>query len=111
MLRAQACEFRLSALVQDGVVTIDETLFHKWIRGARLLSGCDIGEECLIAAGAVVRPGTRVPDRMLVVGVPGRIVRPVNDKELEYLRWLGRRYVELVRKYQAGEFGEPPAGD
>jgi hypothetical protein len=34
-------------------------------------------------------------------------VRPVNEKEIEYMRWLSRRYVELVRKYQAGEFGEP----
>lgn len=38
---------------------------------------------------------------MLVIGVPGRLVRPVNEKEIEYMRWLSRRYVELVRKYQA----------
>jgi carbonic anhydrase/acetyltransferase-like protein (isoleucine patch superfamily) len=79
--------------------------------GAVLLGHTIVGEECLIAAGAVVPPGLRVPDRMLVVGVPGRIVRAVNEKEIEYLRWLSRRYVELVRKYQAGEFGEPPARD
>jgi carbonic anhydrase/acetyltransferase-like protein (isoleucine patch superfamily) len=79
--------------------------------GAVLLGHTIVGEECLIAAGAVVPPGLRVPDRMLVMGVPGRIVRPVNEKELEYLRWLSRRYVELVRKYQAGEFGAPPAAD
>ena len=77
--------------------------------GAVLLGHTIIGEECLIAAGAVVPPGMNVPDRMLVMGVTGRIVRPVNEKEIEYLRWLSRRYVELVRKYQAGEFGEPPA--
>jgi carbonic anhydrase/acetyltransferase-like protein (isoleucine patch superfamily) len=47
----------------------------------------------------------QVPDRMLVMGVPGRIVRPVNEKELQYLRWLSGRYVELVRKYMAGDFG------
>ncbi len=79
--------------------------------GAVLLGHTIVGEECLIAAGAVVPPGLRVPDRMLVVGVPGRIVRAVNEKEIEYLRWLSRRYVELVQKYQAGEFGEPPARD
>jgi carbonic anhydrase/acetyltransferase-like protein (isoleucine patch superfamily) len=68
-----------------------------------------VGEECLIAAGAVVLPGMRVPDRMLVMGIRGRIVRPVNEKEIEYMRWLSQLYVELVRKYQAGEFGAPPA--
>jgi hypothetical protein len=35
----------------------------------------------------------------------------VNEKEMEYMRWLSRRYAELVRKYQAGEFGAPPAAD
>jgi carbonic anhydrase/acetyltransferase-like protein (isoleucine patch superfamily) len=75
--------------------------------GAVVLGHTDVGAECLIAAGAVVPPGTKVPDRMLVVGVPGRIVRPINEKESEYLRWLSRRYVELVRRYQSGEFGKP----
>jgi carbonic anhydrase/acetyltransferase-like protein (isoleucine patch superfamily) len=77
--------------------------------GAVVLGHTDIGAECLIAAGAVVPPGLNVPDRMLVVGVPGRIVRPINDKEDEYLRWLSRRYVELVRCYKAGKFGKPVA--
>jgi carbonic anhydrase/acetyltransferase-like protein (isoleucine patch superfamily) len=77
--------------------------------GAVLLGHTDVGEECLIAAGTVVPPEMKVPDRMLVMGVPGRIVRPINEKEDQYLRWLSRRYVELVRKYQAGEFGKPDA--
>ena len=79
--------------------------------GAVLLGGTDIGAECLVAAGAVVPPGLKVPDRSLLMGVPGRIIRPVNDQEIEYLRWLSRRYVELVRKYLAGDFGKPVAAE
>ncbi|MEM9659959.1 MAG: gamma carbonic anhydrase family protein, partial [Planctomycetota bacterium] len=75
--------------------------------GAVLLGHTDVGADCLIAAGAVVPPGLQVPDGMLVVGVPGKIVRSVSDKEREYLIWLSRRYVELVKRYQDGEFGEP----
>jgi len=74
--------------------------------GAVLLGHTDIGEECLIAAGAVVTPGMRIPDRSLVAGVPGKIIRPVSEKEHEYLQWLSRRYVELVNRYLNGEFGE-----
>src|SRR6266576_3631591 len=61
--------------------------------GSTLLSRTRIGRECLIAAGAVVPPGLEVPDRMLVMGVPGKVVRPVSEKELEYMRWLGTRYL------------------
>ena len=72
--------------------------------GAILLSRTRIGRECLIAAGAVVPPGLVVPDRMVVMGVPGKIVRPVKDDELAYMRWLVTHYVDLARKHVAGEF-------
>jgi carbonic anhydrase/acetyltransferase-like protein (isoleucine patch superfamily) len=41
---------------------------------------------------------------MVVMGVPGKIVRPVSEKELEYMRWLVPHYVELAGKYVRGEF-------
>lgn len=63
---------------------------------ATVLGGTVIGRGCLIAAGALVSPNLEVPDGMLVVGVPGRVVREVNDKEKEYLRWLAPHYVELA---------------
>jgi len=71
---------------------------------ATLLGGTRIGRECLVAAGCVVPPGMHVPDRSVVMGVPGRIVRPATDKDLEYMRWLPGRYVELAERYVSGEF-------
>jgi carbonic anhydrase/acetyltransferase-like protein (isoleucine patch superfamily) len=71
---------------------------------ATLLGKSRIGSECLIAAGAVVPPGLEVPDRMVVMGVPGKIVRAIREDELEYLRWLPGRYIELAQRYVAGEF-------
>jgi carbonic anhydrase/acetyltransferase-like protein (isoleucine patch superfamily) len=73
--------------------------------GSTLLSRTQIGRECLVAAGAVVPPGLNVPDRMLVMGVPGKIVRPVTDRDLEYMRWLTDHYVELAERYVKGEVG------
>jgi carbonic anhydrase/acetyltransferase-like protein (isoleucine patch superfamily) len=72
--------------------------------GAVLLGKTKVGRECLIAAGAVVPPGLEVPDRMVVMGVPGRIARPVKDAELDYMRWLVPHYIELARRYAGGEF-------
>ncbi len=65
--------------------------------GAVLLGGVSVGRDCLIAAGAVLSPGMEVPDGMVVMGVPGKIVRPVNEKEREYLEWLAPHYVKLAR--------------
>ena len=65
--------------------------------GAKVLGQTRIGQRCLIAAGAVVVPGTEVPDEMLVIGVPGRVVRPISEKERDYLAWLGPHYVQLAQ--------------
>ncbi len=72
--------------------------------GAVVLGRTRIGSECLIAAGAVVPPGLEVPDRMVVMGVPGKIVRPIKAEELQYLAWLSGHYVELAQKYESGAF-------
>ena len=74
--------------------------------GATVLGRSRIGRECLIAAGAVVPPGLEVPDGMVVMGVPGKIARPVKPQELEYMRWLCGHYVELAQRYVNGEVGE-----
>jgi len=48
--------------------------------GAILCPGVEIGEEAFVGAGAVVtRP---VEPRMLVVGNPARVLRPVHEEEL-----------------------------
>jgi carbonic anhydrase/acetyltransferase-like protein (isoleucine patch superfamily) len=47
-----------------------------------------------------------VPDRMVVMGVPGKIVRPVKPEELEYMRWLTTHYVEQARRHVTGAVQE-----
>jgi carbonic anhydrase/acetyltransferase-like protein (isoleucine patch superfamily) len=74
--------------------------------GARLLSGSDVGPGCVIAAGAVVTGG-KVPPHSLVMGVPGRVVRLVTDEELERTKVIAARYLQLARRYAAGEFPHP----
>ncbi len=49
--------------------------------GARLLTGCEIGEECLIAAGTVVTEKRRIPAHSVVMGVPGKVVREITPED------------------------------
>lgn len=74
--------------------------------GSRLLDGVVVGRECIIGAGAVVPPGTQVPDHSLVLGVPGRVVRPLSARELQYIRWIPPHYVELAKKWVDGQFAD-----
>lgn len=69
--------------------------------GAVVLDGVSVGEEAMVAAGAVVPPGFRAPPRVLVRGVPGRVVRPLTDAEIAQLADSAARYVALKNRYLA----------
>jgi len=75
---------------------------------ATLLDDCEVGDDCIIAAGAVVPPRTIVPDGSVVMGVPGKVVRPIKPDEREYVRYVVNGYVQLSRRHAAGEFAPYP---
>jgi carbonic anhydrase/acetyltransferase-like protein (isoleucine patch superfamily) len=75
--------------------------------GALLLSGCEIGPECLIAAGTVVAENRRIPPRSVVMGVPGRVVREVTDEELRRTLGISANYLELAQRYARGAYPPP----
>ena len=74
--------------------------------GATVLSGTRLGNDCFVAAGAVVPPGLVVPDGMMVMGVPGKIVRPVREKDASTCGGSVPHYIELAEKYVRGGGGE-----
>jgi carbonic anhydrase/acetyltransferase-like protein (isoleucine patch superfamily) len=68
---------------------------------AVVLNNAVIGRECLIGAGALVSEGKVIPDRSLVLGAPGRVVRQLNDDEVKMLRWIAQHYVENAARYRS----------
>jgi carbonic anhydrase/acetyltransferase-like protein (isoleucine patch superfamily) len=75
--------------------------------GARLLAGSEVGEECVIAAGAVVTEHRRIPPRSVVMGIPGKVARPVTEDELARTRAINAQYLELAQQYTRGAFPAP----
>lgn len=78
--------------------------------GAILLDGCQIGARCTIAAGALVPKGMVVPEGSLVVGMPGKIVRPLSAAEQQANAQLAAKYVEIARRYREQGFHTGPLG-
>ena len=56
-----------------------------------------------IGAGAVVPEGTRIPEGSLVLGVPGRVVRPLREEEIARVVRNAASYVDLAAAYRRGE--------
>ena len=114
--------------VQDGsIIHVDEGLpatigARVGIGHRAVLHGCTVEDECLIgmgsillndvrigtgsvvAAGAVVPEGLVVPPGSLVVGVPGRVVRPVDATLQQRIRGTWEHYVVEAARHRAGNF-------
>lgn len=48
---------------------------------ATILSHAEVPDDCIIAAGAVVAEHQRIPAGMLVMGIPGKPLRPTSAEE------------------------------
>lgn len=66
---------------------------------AVLLAGSEIGEECLVAAGAVVKENAKIPPRSLVAGVPARVIRTLTDAEVASFVHAAADYVQKIPLY------------
>ena len=101
--------------IEEGVVVGHRAVLHgKRIgrdtligMGALLLSDCEIGEECLIAAGTLITEGRRIPARSVVMGVPGKVVREIKPEELRRTQAISAHYLELAQRYARGGFPPP----
>jgi phenylacetic acid degradation protein len=57
-----------------------------------------IGESAIVAAMAFVKAGFVVPPRMLVAGVPGKLIRELTDQELAWKIEGTKSYQDLTRR-------------
>jgi carbonic anhydrase/acetyltransferase-like protein (isoleucine patch superfamily) len=87
--------------IVHGCTVEDEVLIGM---GAIILNHAVIGTGSIIGAGAVVREGMVVPPRSLVLGVPGRVVREVQDDEVRATIDSAARYVDRAAAHARGEF-------
>ena len=69
--------------------------------GAILLNGVRLGAGCLVGAGSVLPEGMQVPAGSVVLGVPGRVVRPVSDRLRRRIRHSFESYVRRAGQRSA----------
>lgn len=55
---------------------------------ASILHQSEIGDRCIIAAGAVITQGMKIPSGSFVAGVPAKVMGEVSEEMLK--EWVGR---------------------
>ena len=68
--------------------------------GAIVLNRARIGNDCLIGANTLVPEDKIFPDRSLILGSPGRLIRPLTDEEVARLPGSAERYVRNWQRYR-----------
>jgi carbonic anhydrase/acetyltransferase-like protein (isoleucine patch superfamily) len=69
--------------------------------GATVLNGAVIGANCLIGAGALITEGKVIPDGSLIMGVPGKVVRDLDEAAVVGLRTSAIHYQENAARFRA----------
>jgi len=95
-------------IIGDNVIVGHGSVIHCARIGNSVLIGmnttlgilAEIGDDCMIGAHAMVKDHFKIPPRSLVVGVPARIKRRVNRKEMERIISGANFYVDLSRDFK-----------
>lgn len=67
--------------------------------GATIMNGATIGDNCLISAGALVTEGKTLPSGSLIMGVPARAVRSLDESSILSIKNSATSYVEKSRLF------------
>jgi len=67
---------------------------------AVILNNAVIGKHCIIGANTLIPEGKTIPDRSLVIGTPGKVVRQISDEEAAFLLRSAQHYVENSKRFR-----------
>jgi carbonic anhydrase/acetyltransferase-like protein (isoleucine patch superfamily) len=70
--------------------------------GAVVLNGARIGRGALIGAGALVTEGKEIPDGVLAIGRPAKVVRDLSPDEIAGLARAAEGYRANAARFRAG---------
>lgn len=95
-------------IIGDDVTIGHKVMLHGCTIGNRVLVGMSstilddviIEDDVMIGAASLVPPRKRLESGYLYVGAPVQKIRPLTEKELEFLKYSANHYVKLAANYQ-----------
>jgi carbonic anhydrase/acetyltransferase-like protein (isoleucine patch superfamily) len=69
--------------------------------GAIILDGAVVGKGTLVGAGSIVSPQMVIPENLLVLGIPGKIIRKLKTEEVERTSSQVDEVREKANQYRA----------
>ena len=73
--------------------------------GAIVMDGCEIEGDAMLAAGAMLTPGKRIPTGQLWAGRPAKYVRDLSEADIAGMRAGVAHYIDLAKRHAAALSG------
>jgi carbonic anhydrase/acetyltransferase-like protein (isoleucine patch superfamily) len=104
------CRLGNRVTLGHGAIVHGATVGDDCLIGMRgvVMNGAQIGAGSIVGVGAVVTEGTIVPPGSLVLGVPGRVIRAVDERDRERIRHAAAHYVQAARECRVSLAAAPP---
>ncbi|MES2940445.1 MAG: gamma carbonic anhydrase family protein [Pseudomonadota bacterium] len=102
-------DFGVPLVIGDNVTVGHQVTLHGCTIGDNTLIGIQavvlnkarIGRNCIVAAGAVVTEGKEFPDNSMIMGIPARVVRTLDEESARKLAESAQHYVDNARLFAA----------
>jgi len=65
-----------------------------------ILNRAKIGRNCIIGANTLITEDKEIPEGSLVVGSPGKVIRPLTPQEIQRITLQSAHYVENARMFR-----------
>ncbi|HHY72613.1 MAG TPA: gamma carbonic anhydrase family protein [Bacillus bacterium] len=96
-------------IIEDDVTVGHLVILHSCVirknaligMGTTILDGAEIGEGAFIGAGSLVPQGKKIPPNTLAFGRPAKVVRELNEEDLQDMARIRREYVEKGQFYKS----------
>ncbi len=69
--------------------------------GSVIMNHARIGRQCLVGANTLIPEGKQFPDRVLILGSPGKVIRELTAAEIARVTKSAGHYVVASRRYIA----------
>lgn len=64
-----------------------------------IMNGAEIGDFCIIGANSLITAGTKIPPYSLVMGAPAKVIKQLNEEQIEAIKQNAESYVKLKDEY------------
>ncbi|WP_426615154.1 gamma carbonic anhydrase family protein [Bradyrhizobium sp. McL0616] len=70
--------------------------------GSIVMNGARIGRNSIVGAGSVITEGKAFPERSLIIGSPARVIRTLDDAQVQKMGSAARFYVANGPRFKKG---------